>query len=746
MIESVYIGIVVILFLLAISDLIVGVSNDAVNFLNSAIGSRAARFRTIMIVAGIGILIGATFSNGMMEVARKGIFHPQKLVFSEIMILFLAVMLTDIILLDTFNTFGLPTSTTVSIVFELLGATLAIAVIKSTANESSQLMEFINSEKALEIIIGIFVAIFVAFTAGAVIQYIVRILFSFNYERTYKYFGSVFGGIAVAAITYFLLIKGAKGSSFIDKVTLHWIKNNTWTLLILSFIVWTAILQALSSLFKINIFKIIVLIGTFTLAMAFAGNDLVNFIGVPLAGLSSYKSYIAEGADPELFNMIALQKPVETPTMYLLIAGLIMTVTLWLSKKARSVTTTTITLGRQEEGDERFQSFALSRFLVRSFIVMGYWINKLIPGNMQKWLNKRFETNHISPKIKEENKGAHFDLIRASVILFVSSIIISLWTSMTIPLSTTYVTFMVAMGSSLADRAWGRESAVYRISGVLTVIGGWLLTALIAATVAFIMAMIIHFGGEIAIVILLAIVIFTLIQTHVFFNKREKEKQEFSQLIEINDPHKGLQKLQENTLSVLTKIPGIIDNDFNGLFHEKRNGLKKDKKEIKKIKKEIDFVKDHLHIEIMKLQDGAIEVGNYYIQILDKLKSIANTTMELTNDIYAHINNQHKPLLKEQHEELETINRQIHDLINEIIKAYKENHEFQPSFLLQSNDLFKKFDEFARNQINRINKHKISKRNSQLFFTILSNSKEIILKLIELYKTEKDFYVITNKY
>ncbi|NQU85257.1 MAG: inorganic phosphate transporter, partial [Mariniphaga sp.] len=476
--ENFYLILVVILFALAISDLIVGVSNDAVNFLNSAIGSKAARKWVIYTVASLGVLVGATFSSGMMEVARKGIFHPDMFVFSEIMVIFLAVMITDIILLDTFNTFGLPTSTTVSIVFELLGAAVAVSLVKIYSSDGSlvELAKYINSGKALAIITGILLSVFVAFVVGAIIQYLSRLMFSFRYQKNLKYFAGFFGGLAIASITYFMIIKGAKGASFMKAETVAFLKNNMLEILIYSLIGWTILLQLLYWLFKIDIPKIIVLVGTFALAMAFAGNDLVNFIGVPLAGFESFKAWSTQAiSSPDEFQMTILTGKVGTPTYMLLIAGLVMIITLITSRKARSVVATTLDLSRQNEGEERFQSSLFSRLVVRNTINVNKKFKRLMPGNVNRFLENRFQAIQDFTASNDPDKPA-FDKIRASVNLIVASILISLGTSLKLPLSTTYVTFMVAMGTSLSDRAWDRESAVYRISGVFTVISGWFLT------------------------------------------------------------------------------------------------------------------------------------------------------------------------------------------------------------------------------------------------------------------------------
>ncbi|MEJ2189399.1 MAG: inorganic phosphate transporter, partial [Acidobacteriota bacterium] len=480
---------VVILFGLAISDLVVGVSNDAVNFLNSSVGSRVAPRHIIMIVASLGMLAGVTFSSGMMEVARKGIFHPQFFTMPELMFVFLAVMLADIILLDLFNTFGLPTSTTVSIVFELLGAAVAVSLLKLWRSGESLggVVDYINSSKALAIIFGILLSVVVAFFFGAVIQFFSRMIFTFDYEKRLRRYGALWGGAALASITYFILIKGAKGASFITPETLAWIKGNTTLILILAFAASAILLQLLMNATRVNILKLIVLVGTFALAMAFAANDLVNFIGVPLASLSAYTEAHATG-DPLNATMAALRQPVRSNTGYLLIAGLIMVITLWVSRKARSVTKTEVRLGRQEEGYERFESTLLSQTIVRAVSSLLENTGRLFPASIRRWVAHRLDRSRYRPKPLADGSVPSFDLVRAAVNLMVASALISLATSFKLPLSTTYVTFMVAMGTSLSDQAWGRDSAVYRVSGVLTVIGGWFVTAMMAFTFSSVFA------------------------------------------------------------------------------------------------------------------------------------------------------------------------------------------------------------------------------------------------------------------
>ena len=455
--ETVYLGIIIFLFLLAIFDLVVGVSNDAVNFLNSAIGAKAASFRTIIVIAAIGIFCGATMSNGMMDIARHGIFRPEAFYFNELMCIFLAVMVTDVVLLDVFNTLGMPTSTTVSMVFELLGGTFALALIKiAMGPEGLTFAELLNTEKALTVILAIFLSVAVAFTFGALVQYLSRIIFTFSYKSKLKWIIGVFGGVAATAIIYFMLIKGVKDASFMTKEYKMWVHDNTGMIVGGCFVFFTVLMQVLHWM-KVNVFKVIVLLGTFALAMAFAGNDLVNFVGVPLAGWASYTDFMANGnGDATGFLMGSLNGPAKTPFVFLLLSGVVMVVALMTSKKAHNVIKTSVDLSRQDEGDEMFGSSAIARSLVRFFTNMNNTLSRIMPESVKSWLNSRFNKDEAIIE-----NGAAFDLVRASVNLVLAGLLIALGTSLKLPLSTTYVAFMVAMGTSLADRAWGRESAVF---------------------------------------------------------------------------------------------------------------------------------------------------------------------------------------------------------------------------------------------------------------------------------------------
>ncbi len=744
--ETLYIIIVFVLFGLAISDLIVGVSNDAVNFLNSAIGSKAAPFRLIIAIAALGILLGATFSSGMMEVARKGIFHPENFYFSEIMIIFLAVMITDIILLDLFNTFGMPTSTTVSIVFELLGAAVAITVIKiSHSSESIQDMgTYINSGRALLIISGILVSVIVAFTVGAVVQYFSRLLFSFNYEKTMKYVGAVWGGIAISFITYFIIVKGAKGSSFISADKQDWIQNNTALILLISFVGWTILMQLLYWMFKINILKVIVLVGTFALAMAFAGNDLVNFIGVPLAGYESFKVFsAAHGASANAFAMSALQEQVKTPTLFLLVAGMIMVITLWISKKAKSVVKTTINLADQNSIDERFESSILARVVVRQSIQLGHVINKIIPTQVSKFLDKRFDPTFYKKSVKKD-KTISFDLIRASVNLVVASVLIAFATSLKLPLSTTYVTFMVAMGTSLADGAWNRESAVYRITGVITVIGGWFFTALSAFTVAFLVALLINWGGIYAIFALILLAVFFVYKTHGLHKKRIKNEEALENNITSDTLVNGdsvYASCNANILTTLLALSEIYLQTINGLIDEKHKKLRKALKETKNLNKNVKALKKNIQPTISRLEEEeSVESGHYYVQIMDYLRETAHCMTFITQPVFEHVDNNHAPLKPFQSDDLRLFLEKTEPLFKQITEmltknSYKNMEDITSKVFSLIDDITK----MKKKQIKSIKKDSISTRTSLLYLDILTESKNLLLYINNLLKASRDF-------
>ncbi|OFX88807.1 MAG: phosphate permease [Bacteroidetes bacterium GWF2_33_16] len=744
--ENFYIIIVVILFALAVSDLIVGVANDAVNFLNSSIGSKAAPKYIIFIIASLGIIIGTTFSGGMMEVAQKGIFYPGEFAFSEIMIIFLAVMLTDVILLDLFNTIGLPTSTTVSIVFELLGAAVAVAVVKISGSDASysELANYINSANALAIISGILLSVIIAFTFGAIVQYLARLVFTFNFEKTFKYYGALWGGISITAITYFILIKGAKGSSFITADSAEWIKNNSTLIVLYSFIFWTILLQLLFWITRLNILKVIVLVGTFALALAFAGNDLVNFIGVPVAGFKSFQAFIAEpGANPDGFLMTALNSKIKTDTYMLLIAGVIMVATLWFSKKAKKVTETEVNLSRQSTGSERFGSSMLSRSIVRVAMDISRFFDNILPRTIKKGLKKRFDSTDYQRKIRNQKDAPSFDMVRASVNLTVASALIALGTSLKLPLSTTYVTFMVAMGSSLADNAWGRESAVYRVTGVITVIGGWFFTAFMAFTVSLIIALLISYGGLIAIIGFILLAMFIVIRTHIFFKKKEaataKIKKLDSEELEVASIHK---KCSLEVRNMLKSVIKVFNDTIVGLTHEDRKLLKNVCKQVDELNIDSKNLKANVHNTLLKLKmsEEEAESGPYYVQVIDYLREMAHALSFISNPSFEHIDNNHKGLTNEQVAELDDLKIDITVLFNIIIETIEKNKFENIADIIEKQQvILNKLTVCRKKQVKRIKNNESGTRISILYLGILNEIKNFLLQSINLVKAQRDF-------
>ena len=749
--ETIYLVLVGVLFLLAISDLIVGVSNDAVNFLNSAIGSRIASFKVIMMIAAAGVFVGASFSGGMMEVARKGIFNPEYFTFENIMIVFLAVMLTDVILLDLFNTFGLPTSTTVSIVFELLGAAIGVALIKSINNPDMNLSEYINSAKALAIISGILLSVVISFTVGMIVQYITRILFSFNLKKRIKYFGALWGGIAITAITFFLVVKGAKGATFMSEEAQNWILSNSTLIVIYSLVGWTLIIQLLYALFKFNILKVTVLAGTFALAMAFAGNDLVNFIGVPLAGLESFRIFSEAGSNEGML-MTALAGEVKTEAYLLVVAGLIMVVTLWKSKKAKRVVKTSLDLGRQSEGEERFGSSFFARSIVRGSIAFSNSLSRVVPAKVSNFINRQFDTTfYEEERQKQSEEASSFDTLRASVNLVVASILIAFATSLKLPLSTTYVTFMVAMGTSLADGAWGRESAVYRITGVLSVIGGWFFTAFSAATVAFIAVNIMMFGGIYAIFVLVLVAAFMIYRTHGISKKQDAEQQQTGELdIEEVDGEihsdKVLEKCRTSVSSVLSEISRLYSNTLNYFEAEDRKHLKEVTKEVASINKRTKKLKSNIYNTVRKLQEGSIDSGLFYVQVIDYLRETAHSLSYIANPAYEHLDNNHKVFTDEQFEDINILDSEIRTLINKSNHMI-DNSEFSelPGLIEEQGKLIDVIKGLRKKQLKRIKKEKAGTKISMLYLSILHETQNMLLHLVNLLKAQRDFVANTKK-
>ncbi len=731
--EAFYLAMVGILFVLAISDLVVGVSNDAVNFLNSAVGSKSARFNTILAVAALGIIVGCTFSSGMMEVARKGIFNPAYFHFSEIMLVFLAVMVTDVILLDTFNTYGMPTSTTVSLIFELLGASVAVATIKIYSDPNALgLGDYINSDKALAIISGILVSVIIAFTAGVLIQYLTRLLFSFEYSKRIRYFGALWGGLAISGITYFILVKGAKGTSFITEEMLNWIDQNTFTLIAGSFLGWAIILQLLIWLTRIDILKLIVLVGTFALSMAFASNDLVNFIGVPLAGYNSYEIFMQNpGADPGNFPMSGLAGKVPTPTLLLLLSGLIMTITLWTSKKARSVLKTSLDLGRQYEGMERFDSYAVSRTLVRNFGKMAETVNQSLPARFKTWVEKQFDERPFTAKQAQLGSEAPaFDLVRAAVTLVVSSSLIAMGTSLKLPLSTTYVTFMVFMGASLADGAWGRESAVYRISGVLSVIGGWFFTAFSAFTISFLIAGTFFLGGTLAIGLILLLAIYLMYRTHRYHGQRVEEENAFEKAVVegVLSKEQVLEMCHRDLQTVLGGLSEALEEAIKGLAKEDLPRLTDVHKKLKSLQKHSVHLKFNASKALDKIEDNEIETGHLYILVVDYLWEMANHTGNIVKPSLSHIDNHHKPLQVVQIRELKAITDLLNQYFRSVTELFKTLDEKKAQDLMNElSPVVKMIRVVRKKQIKRIKNHEIGTRNSILYLNYLGELRNLAL-------------------
>lgn len=748
--ENVYLFFVVILFLLAISDLVVGVGNDAVNFLNSAIGAKVAPFRVILAIAGLGVLVGATFSSGMMEIARSGVFHPDQFYFNEIMVIFLAVMITDIILLDTFNTFGLPTSTTVSIIFELLGAAVAVSLYKMYSSPESvqDLGNYINSAKALAIISGILLSVVIAFTVGAIVQFISRILFTFNFERNLPYFGAIWGSIAITSIVYFILVKGASGASFMTPATVGWIENNTLNLLIGCLVGFAVLGQFLITFFRVNILRFIVFIGTFSLAMAFAGNDLVNFIGVPLAGFESYKLFINDPLiNPESYTMESLLQPVQTPTGFLLAAGVIMVLALFFSKKARSVTKTEVDLARQSEGSERFPSSMFARTLVRKMLELGKFTGKYLPAPLLNWIDRRFDMALYKRRKRLRNDSSHFDQVRASVNMFVASILIAMATSLKLPLSTTYVTFMVAMGTSFSDRAWGRESAVYRITGVMTVIGGWFITAFTAFSAAFLFALFIIWGGLAATIVSIVLAVAFVVRTFYIHRKRSRDEEEAE--LQPQKEWNGDSVLKEcnsnisQTVIAVSKLYYLV---IHNMINEDRKKLKKVTVKITELNTQIKDMKKHLFPTLKKLEEDYVEAGHYYVQTLDYLREIAHCLSFLAAPIYEHIDNNHSPVIPEQAKELKKLNDEIAELFNYILNILKKNNYQEMGVIIRKQrSILSDIDSIKKRQVKLIKSESVGTRNSMLLFGLLAETKNLVLFTINMLKSHRDFVLYNGK-
>ena len=746
---SIYVLFIAVLFLLAISDLMVGVANDAINFLNSAIGSKVAKRNVIMIIASLGILAGALLSNGMMEVARKGLFHPQYFLFTEVIIIFMAVMFTDVLLLDFFNTFGLPTSTTVSLVFGLLGAAVGMAFFKvgdgativiDGVEKIAEIGDFINSSKALTIISSILLSVVFSFVFGIVIQWLSRLLFSFNTEKSIKYYGALWGGLAISAITYFILIKGLKDASFMTDETYKVIQENTIAIIIGSFVLWTVLLQVFSWIFKVNPLKIVVLAGTFALAMAFAGNDLVNFIGVPLAGFEAYKTYVAnQGTDLLMGNLLG---EIKTPMYFLFGAGVIMVITLWFSKKARTVADTELKLSRQDEGSERFGSSAFSRYLVRRVVNTSTFFSKVIPSSVVEKISSRFDRTEFENSLKKESDPPMFDLVRAAVNMMVASILIAVGTSFKLPLSTTYVTFVVAMSTSLVDGAWGRDSAVYRITGVFTVIGGWFITGLAAFTVAFLLSTFLGYTNAIGVIILVGLAVFAFYRTNLTHQKRESEKNESEKEVEdLISAEKMFEKCNNGIVKTLKEVNSLYSNTIQLMLKEDHKGLRKQLQQSIELENKLDKKRNNTYQTLSTLPSpDSVEATHYYILTLDYMKEIAHCVSYLIDPVYKHVDNNHKPLTDAQAKELNMLVAGVDHYINLVINVHGNNSNEKLEEIYREQALIIELNKESRkNLIKSIKKNEIGTKNSMLVMTILGETRNILIYTSNLMKIQNDF-------
>ena len=747
--ETFYLFLIIFLFVLAVFDLSVGVSNDAVNFMNSAIGSKAASFKVIMVIAAIGIFVGASLSNGMMDIARQGIYQPQHFYFSEIMCILLAVMLTDVVLLDIFNSLGMPTSTTVSLVFELLGGTVAISLIKiANSNGALQLGDLLNTDKAFTVILAIFLSVAIAFFFGAIVQYISRLIFTFNYKKHMNYFIGLFGGLAATSILYFMLIKGLKESSFMEGDLKTMIYSNTDTIVWGALIFFTLLMQVLHWL-KVNVFKVVILLGTFALALAFAGNDLVNFIGVPLAGYSSYMDLMAQGGTTttDTFLMESLLEPAKTPWYFLVGSGLVMVIALATSKKAQAVIKTSVDLARQSDGNENFGTSPVARVLVRTCNNASNTILSVVPLRVKDWIDSRFNNNEI---ILEDK--ASFDLVRASVNVVLSGLLIALGTSLKLPLSTTYVAFMVAMGSSLADRAWGRESAVYRITGVLSVIGGWFITAGAAFTICFLVALLIHVGGIAAMAAMVGLAIYMLIRNQILYKKKMKKEamQEevdstISKLRETKDKREALSLFREHSRDELCDVLNFASDTFNrsvhGFMDENLRELRKVMSAIEEKKSYLKQVKRVGTLGVTQLEhDIAIDKGLYYYQGNDFASEIVFSIRRLTEPGKEHVDNHFSPLCEVQKEDFGKMTDEIVSFLNRSSVMIESNdYHRMDDLIAESVDLTAKLTLLKKEELKRIQGQSGSTKVSMVYLNMVQEAQNVVSFTANLLKVSRKF-------
>jgi len=752
--DNIYLLMIIALAILAVADLVVGVSNDAVNFLNSAIGSKAISFRTIMIVASVGVAVGAVFSSGMMEVARKGIFNPGEFMFNEIMIIFMAVMITDILLLDFFNTMGMPTSTTVSIVFELLGAAVAMALIKigHENGDFSDVVNYINTSKASLIIFGILLSVVVAFSIGALVQWVSRVLLSYDFEKKAHWVGALFGGVALTAITYFIFMKGLKGTSYAKEsfdilgggTMKDFLESQVLPIVLVSSVFWSLLSYALIAYAKTNIYKLIIIIGTFALALAFAGNDLVNFIGVPMAAYNAFIEWSTSGVPAAEFPMGVLAEKVPTNNWLLFGAGMIMVLTLWFSTKAKGVVKTSLDLSSQSETKERFQPNWLSRGFVRLAMGSSQMTSYLLPDSWQKKIEKQFKKPTITLSKDRTVELPAFDMVRAAVNLMVAAVLISIATSYKLPLSTTYVTFMVAMGTSLADRAWGSESAVYRVAGVLNVIGGWFFTAFSAFSAAALMAFLLNLNLNLMFPLLLVLAFGLLIRNYISHSKKSKEvKAEDSLTKAESSSVQGVIHESASTIaSVVKRSNRIYTNAIKGLALQDLASLKKNKKQIIKLSDEIDELRDNIFYFIKNLDESGVGASHFYINILGYLQDMTQSLELITRVSHKHVNNNHKKLKFSQIKELKEVDDKIEILFNDT-KAAFDSRSFEQigAILNEKKEVYDLVKEKIQKQVERTRSEESSPKNTALYFSLLLETKDLLnstMNLLEEYHNAHD--------
>lgn len=744
--ETIYLVIVVFLLILAVFDLFVGVSNDAVNFLNSAIGAKVAKFRTVLIVASLGVLIGAVMSAGMMDVARHGIMHPANFSFHEVMVIFLAVMVTDVIVLDVFNTLGMPTSTTVSLVFELLGATVMVAMFKMAGDPSLGFSDLLNSDKALSVIIAIFVSVAIAFIAGLVVQWVSRIIFTFNYKKRLRYTVGLFGGVSFTFLSYFIFIKGLGDSPFISEDVRSWISANTGMLMLGTFVASTVVMQLVHAL-GVNVFRFIVMLGTFALAMAFAGNDLVNFIGVPLAGLDSYQDYIANGSgDASHFLMTSLMSSAQSPLLYLLLAGVVMVVAMATSKKAQNVVKTSVDLSRQDEGEEMFGSSRAARSVVRATQDANSFVMRYVPKSVSGWIDSRFNK---SEAIMAD--GAAFDVVRAAVNLVLASVLIIFGTNYKLPLSTTYVTFMVAMGSSLADRAWSRESAVFRVTGVFSVIGGWFITAGVAFMAAAVVCLLMYFGGFVVMLLFMALVVFLLIRSNIQYNRKAKEEKKddvFYLMMRTRDPEivwDLLTKHVSRTQSFVCRYAREqLCRIFDGLAEENLHTLSKTQRSLRN---EQDQLKKFRRKELLALRrvpmEMAVERNTWYHLGVNSDQQFIYCLKRMLEPAKEHVANNFNPLPQAYIDELTPLRRRICELMerSETMLSTRQFTAYD-TVLMEADQLKDELSVVRKHHYDRMqNDHDTQNlKISLVYLNILQESQEFLSIMRHQLRAARKFY------